>query len=144
MVEAITKYTILGSEYVKLHDLNELIKDMQRKTREGKEPGYMIEDEHQRLAAYLVLNHLKVVLNAEKNFDSILCTLMKTRFEREAKEAAEKQAQKEEAVKKAHEAIDAARKAVDRAEKVVADEKTRRLIAAIFGDDEEDGGENDG
>ena len=112
MVEAITKYTILGSEYVKLHDLNELIKDMQRKTREGKEPGYMIEDEHQRIAADLALNHLRVVLNAETNFDCVLYRLMKTRFEREAKEAA---------IKKTREAIDAACKAVDRAEKMLED-----------------------
>lgn len=112
MVEAITKYTILGSKYVKLNDLNELIKDMQRKTREGTEPGYMIEDEHQRIAANLALNHLRVVLNAETNFDTMLYRIMKTRFEREAKE---------EAVKKTREAIDAAFKAVDRAEKMLED-----------------------
>ena len=72
----------------------------------------MIEDEHQRIAADLALNHLRVVLNAETNFDCVLYRLMKTRFEREAKEAA---------IKKTREAIDAACKAVDRAEKMLED-----------------------
>lgn len=101
MKEAISKFTIFGSEYVKLEDLNEFIRDMQRKTREGKEPGYMNQTKEQRIAVDVALGHLHVILNKEKNFDGILCKLMKTRFEREEKEAAEKAAEK--AVKEAEE-----------------------------------------
>lgn len=95
MKEAISKFTIFGSEYVKLEDLNEFIRDMQRKTREGKEPGYMNQTKEQSIAVDVALGHLHVILNKERNFDGILCKLMKTRFEREEKEAAEKEAVKE-------------------------------------------------
>lgn len=95
MKEAISKFNIFGSEYVKLEDLNELIRDMQRKTREGKEPGYMNQTKEQSIAVDVALGHLRVILNKERNFDGILCKLMKTRFEREEREAAEKEAVKE-------------------------------------------------
>lgn len=95
MKEAISKFTIFGSEYVKLEDLNELIRDMQRKTREGKEPGYMNQTKEQSIAVDVALGHLRVILNKERNFDGILCKLMKTRFEREEREAAEKEAVKD-------------------------------------------------
>ena len=74
--EAISKYTIMGSEYVRLDELNALIREMKQKTREGTEPGYMCEDEGKRISAYLALNHLSVVLNKEKaQVDRMMKTL---------------------------------------------------------------------
>lgn len=104
MKEAISKFTIFGIEYVKLEDLNELIRDMLRKTREGKEPGYMNQTKEQRIAVIGAMGHLRVILNKERNFDTILCRLMKTRFEREEREAAQEMADKEKAAIKEAEA----------------------------------------
>lgn len=97
MKESISKYNIIGNEYVRLDDLNELIRDMQKKHRASTEPGYMHETEEQRIVADLALGHLHVVLNKERNFDGILCKLMKTRFEREEREEREKREKREEA-----------------------------------------------
>ena len=65
-MESISKYNIHGVEYVKLDELNELIRQMKRKASEGEEPGYICDDENERIAAMLALNHLGAVLNKEK------------------------------------------------------------------------------
>lgn len=87
MKEAISKYNIMGYDYVKLDELNELVSDMRRKWREGTEVGYLCEDEGRRIAASLAMNHLSVILNKEDLHERTLTKVMKTRFEREAKEA---------------------------------------------------------
>ena len=108
--EAINKFNILGMEYVRLDELLALITEMQKKHREGTEPGYMCEDNGKKVAADLALNHLKVVLNQERIHVQTIERVLKTRFEREAKE---------QAVKKAEQAIDNAKNALSRAEKAV-------------------------
>ena len=40
-MESISKYNIHGIKYVKLTELNELIRDMKQKALAGTEPGYM-------------------------------------------------------------------------------------------------------
>lgn len=121
MKEAISKFTIFGSEYVKLEDLNEFIRDMQRKTREGKEPGYMNQTKEQRIAVDVTLGHLRVILNKERNFDGILCKLMKTRFEREAAE--NKLENLRDAKEAAEAAMDQAREAIDHAETLLNEDE---------------------
>lgn len=123
MKESISKFNIMGIEFVRLDDLNELIRDMQHKTREHKEPGYLIEDEGQRISAELALNHLRAVLNRERNFDGMLAKLFKTRFEREAKEEKEREkdaAAKAQAIEDAETAIKTTQNAIDRATKLLA------------------------
>lgn len=65
-MEFISKYNLNGIEYVKLSELNELIKAMKRKCLDGREPGYICPDVYERRAAMLSLNHLEAVLNKEK------------------------------------------------------------------------------
>ena len=65
-MESISKYNLNGIEYVKLTELNELIKAMKRKSLDGTEAGYICEDMGERRAAMLSLNHLEAVLNKEK------------------------------------------------------------------------------
>lgn len=110
MKEAINKFNILGYEYVKLDDLNELVRDMQKKHRAATEPGYMHQNREQSIAADLALNHLRVVLNAEKIHDRMIAKVMRTRFERE---------DREKAVENARQAIDKAKDVMKRAEKAV-------------------------
>lgn len=126
MKEAISKYNIIGSEYVKLEDLNELIRDMQKKVREGKEPGYMNHTKEQAVAVDVMLGHLRVILNKERNFDGVLCKIMKTRFEREQreKETADRDANDKAAdvmIENAKSAIEKAKKAIDRTETLIRD-----------------------
>ena len=103
--EAINKYNILGIEYVRLDELMALITEMQKKHREGTEPGYMCDDKGKQVAADLALNHLKVVLNKEKIHVQTIERVLKTRFEREAKEKAEEVGKK---VAQAKETVDRA------------------------------------
>lgn len=112
MKEAISKYNIMGNDYVRLDELNELIQDMKRKTHEGTEPGYICEDKNERISAELALNHLEVVLNKETIHVKCLSKVMKNRFEREAKE---------KALKDAEDAIERTRAAIQQAEKMVHD-----------------------
>ena len=125
-MEAISKYNIMGNLYVRLDELNELVRDMKRKTREGKEPGYMCSVESERISASLALNHLEVVLNKEDIHVKCLDKIMKTRYEREAKE---------QALKNAEDAIERTRAAIDKAEKLVKDiheKEDRRLRSARY------------
>ena len=131
MKEAISKYNIIGSEYVKLDDLNELIRDMQKKVREGKEPGYMGHTKEQAVAVDVMLGHLRVILNKERNFDGILCKIMKTRFEREAREKNAQTEDVENVLKKAEQATQDAQNAIDRVR-----ELTEKIVS---GDSEDDG-----
>jgi len=66
-MESISKYNIHGIEYVKLTELNELIRDMKQKASEGTEPGYIEPDKSRRMSAMLALNHLGAVLNKEEH-----------------------------------------------------------------------------
>lgn len=91
MVEAISKFNFHGIEYVEFKDLIELITDMIKKYERASEPGYMIEDKQQRVAAYMALNHLRSVVRKEENRVGMHEKLEKTRVEREAREAAEKE-----------------------------------------------------
>ena len=77
-MESISKYNLNGIEYVKLEELNDLIRDMKRKSIDGTEPGYICEDMGERRAAMLSLNHLGAVLNKEKTEQK-----MHERFEKE-------------------------------------------------------------
>ena len=125
-MEAISKYNIMGNDYVRLDELNELIRDMKRKAREGKEPGYMCSVESERISASLALNHLEVVLNKESIHVKCLDKIMKTRHEREAKE---------QALKNAEDAIERTKAAIDKAEKLVKDihkKEGRRLRSARY------------
>lgn len=125
-MEAISKYNIMGHYYVRLDELNELVRDMKRKTREGKEPGYRCCVESERISASLALNHLEVVLNKESIHVKCLDKIMKTRHEREAKE---------QALKNAEDAIERTRAAIDKAEKLVKDiheKEDRRLRSARY------------
>lgn len=88
--EAISKYNIMGSYYVKLDELMALIREMQRKHRACTEPGYMHKNKEQSISADLALNHLSVVLNKEKITEQCLLKLFKTRIEREEREEREK------------------------------------------------------
>lgn len=85
-MESIRKYNLDGIEYVKLEELNYLIRDMKRKSMDGTEPGYICEDVDKRIAAMLSLNHLGAVLNKEKTEQKI----------RERLERAEKQTEPQE------------------------------------------------
>ena len=67
-MESISKYNIHGIEYVKLTELNELIRDMKRKASKGTEPGYIEPDKDKRMSAMLALNHLGAVLNKLETF----------------------------------------------------------------------------
>lgn len=88
MAEAISKYDIMGNRYVRLDELMALIRVMQRKHREAKEPGYMHQNSEQSISADLALSHLSVVLNKEEISVECIAKVMKTRLEREAKEQA--------------------------------------------------------
>ena len=85
-MESISKYNLNGIEYVKLTELNELIKDMKRKSFDGTEPGYICADMGERRAAMLSLNHLEAVLNKEKTEQKIHEQLEKAKIQREAQE----------------------------------------------------------
>jgi hypothetical protein len=65
-MESISKYNIHGIDYVKVSELNDLIRDMKRKAQAGTEPGYIEPDEGKRMSAMLALNHLGAVLNKEQ------------------------------------------------------------------------------
>lgn len=125
-MEAISKYNIMGNLYVRLDELNELVRDMKRKTREGKEPGYMCDVESERISAELALNHLEVVLNKEDIHVKCLDNIMKNRHEREAKK---------QALKKTEDAIERTRAAIDKAEKLlknIREKEDRRLRSARY------------
>lgn len=85
-MESISKYNLNGIEYVKLTELNELIKAMKRKSLDGTEPGYICEDKGERRAAMLSLNHLEAVLNKENTEQKMHERLEKTKMQREAQE----------------------------------------------------------
>lgn len=85
-MESISKYNLNGIEYVKLSELNDLIKAMKRKCIDGEEPGYICEDMGERRAAMLSLNHLNAVLNKEKVEQKMHERLEKTKTQREAHE----------------------------------------------------------
>lgn len=104
MHEAISKFNIMGSEYVKVDELNALISVMQQKYREGTEPGYMSDNAHDKVVSDVTLNHLKATINRERNFDGMLMRLYKTRIEREEREQAEQAEQPKDKPKprKAH------------------------------------------
>lgn len=91
MVEAISKFNFHGIEYVEVKDLLALIKDMIRKYEIGTETGYMIKDRAQQIAACGALHHLRAVIRKEENRVQMHERLEKTRVEREAREAAEKE-----------------------------------------------------
>ena len=80
-MESISKYNLNGIEYVKLSELNELIKAMKRKSLDGREPGYFCPDVNERRAAMLSLNHLEAVLNKEKTEQKIHERLEKAKEE---------------------------------------------------------------
>ena len=83
--ESISKYTVMGNKYVRLDELNQLIRNMKNKCREGTEPGYISENKNERIAAELSLNHLQVVLNKEEIAVETMMKVLRTRFEREAR-----------------------------------------------------------
>ena len=85
-MESISKYNIHGIEYVKLTELNELIRDMKQKAAAGTEPGYMEPDKDKRMSAMLALNHLGAVLNKEQTEAKLHERLEKTRQEEETDE----------------------------------------------------------
>lgn len=87
-MESISKYNLNGIEYVKLTELNELIKDMKRKSLDGTEAGYICEDMGQRRAAMLSLNHLEAVLNKEKTEQKMHERFEKTKVQMDADEPA--------------------------------------------------------
>jgi len=117
MAEAISKYDIMGIRYVRLDELMALIRVMQRKHREAKEPGYMHQNSEQRISADLALSHLSVVLNKEEYSVQCLEKVMKTRFEREAKEqSGDGGKAKDEAAATVEKEIERTRAALDRAE----------------------------
>lgn len=91
-MESISKYNLNGIEYVKLTELNELIKDMKRKSFDGTEPGYIRDDIGQRRAAMLSLNHLGAVLNKEKTEQKMHERLEKAKTQREVQEEADEPA----------------------------------------------------
>lgn len=82
-MESISKYNIHGIDYVKLTELNELIRDMKQKAAAGTEPGYMESDAEKRMSAMLALNHLGAVLNKEQTEAKIHERFEKTQQERE-------------------------------------------------------------
>lgn len=82
-MESISKYNIHGIEYVKLTELNDLIRDMKRKAKDGTEPGYIEPDKDKCMSAMLALNHLGAVLNKEHAEVKMHERLEKTRIERE-------------------------------------------------------------
>ena len=82
-MESISKYNLNGIEYVKLSELNELIKAMKRKSLDGREPGYFCPDVNERRAAMLSLNHLEAVLNKEKTEQKIHERLEKAKEEQD-------------------------------------------------------------
>ena len=96
MVESISKFNFHGIEYIEVRDLLALMKDMIKKYEAGQEPGYMITDRQQRVAAYMAISHLRSIINREKNRVGMHEQLEKTRVEREAREAAEDAEHKEE------------------------------------------------
>lgn len=117
MAEAISKYDIMGIRYVRLDELMALIRVMQRKHREATEPGYMHQNNEQRISADLALSHLSVVLNKEEYSVQCLEKVMKTRFEREAKEqSGDGGKAKDEAAATVEKEIGRTRAALDRAE----------------------------
>lgn len=85
-MESISKYNLNGIEYVKLSELNDLIKAMKRKCIDGAEPGYICEEMGERRAAMLSLNHLEAVLNKEKAKQRMHERLEKEKTQREAHE----------------------------------------------------------
>lgn len=82
-MESISKYNIHGIEYVKLTELNALIRDMKQKASAGTEPGYMETNPEKRVSAMLALNHLGAVLNKEQTEAKLHERLEKTRQERD-------------------------------------------------------------
>lgn len=85
-MESINKYNLNGIEYVKLTELNDLIRAMKRKCLDGREPGYICPDVYERRAAMLSLNHLGAVLNKEKTEQKMHDRLEKAKIQREAQE----------------------------------------------------------
>ena len=61
-METISKYNLHGIDYVKLTELNDLIREMKKKAQAGTEPGYIEPDEGRRMSAMLALNHLGAAL----------------------------------------------------------------------------------
>lgn len=88
-MESISKYNLNGIEYVKLSELNELIKAMKRKCLDGREPGYFCQDVNERRAAMLSLNHLDAVLNKEKTEQKMHERLKRLKQMEEQEEAEE-------------------------------------------------------
>ena len=70
-METISKYNLHGIDYVKLTELNDLIREMKKKAQAGTEPGYIEPDEGRRMSAMLALNHLGAVLNKEKTEEKL-------------------------------------------------------------------------
>ena len=85
-MESISKYNLNGIEYVKLSELNDLIKTMKRKCLDGREPGYFCPDVNERRASMLSLNHLEAVLNKEKTEQKMHERLKQMEEQEEAEE----------------------------------------------------------
>ena len=100
MAEAISKYDIMGHKNVKLDELMALIHVMRRKYREATEPCYIHQNDDQRIAADLSLNHLCVILNKEEIGVETMMRVLKTRIEREEKEQATRKEDKPKAESK--------------------------------------------
>lgn len=153
-MESISKYNFHGIEYVELSELNDFLKQMHRNYDDQK-VGYIIPEEDKRVAAHGALYHLSAILNKERNRWGMHEQIEKVRKEREAKEEAQRKANREnnkaEAVQSAEKAIERTKGVIERAEKAVdelkaemckEDAKKRARIPARYsvwhrGDDEE-------
>lgn len=153
-MESISKYNFHGIEYVELSELNDFLKQMHRNYDDQK-VGYFIPEEDKRVAAHGALHHLSAILNKERNRWGMHEQIEKVRKEREAKEEAQRKANREnnkaEAVQSAEKAIERTKGVIERAEKAVdelkaemrkEDAKKRARIPARYsvwhrGDDEE-------
>ena len=59
-------FEFMGKDYVQVDELNALLKRMKKAAYDGIEPGWICDDQGERISAMLALNRLSVILNAGK------------------------------------------------------------------------------
>lgn len=80
----IKEITVDGRVYMDKEELRELVKEYKHKYFEGKEPGFMCDDEGKRISAFVALNHLQAALLNDKERDEMY-ERAKKRVERQKK-----------------------------------------------------------
>lgn len=65
-MDKLRHFDFCGKDYVQVDELNAMLKQMKKDASEGKKPGWICDDQGERISATLALNKVSVALNKDE------------------------------------------------------------------------------